>query len=66
MVPKKRRGPAPTGKGVQIQVRLHEPMLSRVDEWVRKFAPGEGLSRPEAIRRMLNEYLDTCGIGAKK
>lgn len=62
MVPKKKPGPKPTGKGDQIQVRLHEPLTSALDKWAAKFAPGEQLSRPEIIRRMLTEYLRHCGL----
>lgn len=62
MISKKRKGPAPTGHGTPIMVRIHQPMLSRIDEWIEEFAPGETLSRPEAIRRMLKEYLVQCGL----
>lgn len=55
LVPKKKRGPIPSGKGVQIQVRLHEPLLSDIDRWVATHEPN--LSRPEAIRRLVQAAL---------
>ena len=50
---KKRRGPVPTGKGIQIQVRLQPDLLSNLDNWIEENAPG--VSRPEAIRRILKD-----------
>lgn len=47
LVPKKKRGPAPTGKGEQVQVRLHQPLLGYIDQWRGKS------SRPEAIRALV-------------
>lgn len=46
---KKRRGPKPTGKGQQVVVRLQPDLLAKVD----KAAKSEGVSRPEAIRRLI-------------
>ena len=43
----------PTGKGTPILVRLHEPALSALDAW-RNVAE---LTRPEAIRRLLERAL---------
>lgn len=45
---KKRGRPKTTGKGEQIGVRLHPPMIDALD---RAKEPDE--SRPEAIRRIL-------------
>lgn len=59
MVPKKRGRPA-TGKGVQVQVRLHDPELSALDEWIAE-QPQE-LTRPEAIRYALRDWL--VGLGS--
>ena len=59
---KNKRGPKPTGKGLQVVVRMHEPMIKAIDQWAEKFAPGEALSRPEIVRRMLTEYLRSCGL----
>jgi hypothetical protein len=45
---KKKRGPAPTGKGTLVGVRLQPPELALLDDWIAKqeIPP----SRPEAIR----------------
>jgi hypothetical protein len=52
---RKRRGPAPTGKGTPIGVRLQPNDLSALDEWIaRQEIP---LSRPEAIRVILRQAL---------
>jgi hypothetical protein len=47
---KKRRGPAPTGKGTQVVVRLQPRELERVDAYVATQA--DEPSRAEALRRM--------------
>ena len=60
MVPQKKRGPAPTGKGTQLQVRVHDPLLSALDA----FAADQGeksLSRPEAMRRATTNHLRAKG-----
>jgi hypothetical protein len=49
--PRKRRGPAPTGKGTPIQVRIQPSELSELDAWIAG-QPIE-LTRPEAIRRLV-------------
>jgi hypothetical protein len=49
--PKKRRGPAPTGKGTPIQVRLQPSHLKALDVWIGK--QNASLTRPEAIRAMI-------------
>jgi hypothetical protein len=48
---KRKRGPPPTGKGELIGVRLRPPALSALDAWIRN--AGATLSRPEAIRRLV-------------
>jgi hypothetical protein len=50
---KKRRKPGPpaTGKGTLVGVRLQPPELTALDEWIA--ARDDGLSRPEAIRRLM-------------
>lgn len=56
---KKRRGPAPTGKGVQVVVRLQPDQLNALDGWISKQdAP---LTRPEALRAMLSTVLKAKG-----
>ncbi|RVG50584.1 ribbon-helix-helix protein, CopG family [Sinorhizobium meliloti] len=59
VVPKKKRGPAPTGKGTQIQVRLHDDLLAPLDAFV---ADQEGKpSRAEAIRTIIRDWLISNG-----
>jgi hypothetical protein len=53
--PRKKPGPAPTGQGTPVLVRLHETLLSAVDSW-RK-ANSSRPSRPEAIRRLVEKGL---------
>jgi hypothetical protein len=48
---KKRRGPAPTGKGVPVTVRLQPDDLELLDLWIAANNPA--MSRPEAMRRIL-------------
>lgn len=52
---KKRRGPKPTGKGTQIGVRLLPGLLAPLDRWIA--AQPERMSRPEAIRYALRDWL---------
>jgi hypothetical protein len=53
--PPKKRGPPATGKGEPILVRLQPAQLAGLDAWIaRQNAP---LSRPEAIRRLLDQAL---------
>jgi len=49
---KKRRGPAPTGKGQQVVVRLQPDLLTFIDALCQRHDPP--LSRPEAIRQALD------------
>jgi hypothetical protein len=48
---KKRRGPAPTGKGVQVVVRLQPAPLLALDNWATK--QEDRPTRAEAIRRLV-------------
>jgi metal-responsive CopG/Arc/MetJ family transcriptional regulator len=48
--PPKKRGPPPTGKGTQIQVRIQPALLAELDAWTAKHGI---LTRPEAIRRLV-------------
>lgn len=57
-VPKK-RGPAPTGQGTQVQVRLQPDMLAKVDGWLEGEANLSGKpvnSRAHAIREILKQW----------
>lgn len=58
LVPKKKRGPPPTGKGNQIQVRIHDDLLVPLDKFA---AEQNDPSRPEAIRRILRDWLEVNG-----
>lgn len=53
---RKRRGPAPTGKGVPVGVRLQPDDLAALDAWIA--AQADAPSRPEAARRLLRIALD--------
>jgi hypothetical protein len=55
VITKKRRGPAPTGIGTLIGVRLQPDQLSALDAWIAK--QNTSMSRPEAIREMLDAVL---------
>jgi hypothetical protein len=48
--PRARRGRPATGVGLPVMVRMHEPLASRLDEWIAQQI--ERLSRPEAMRRL--------------
>jgi hypothetical protein len=48
---KKKRGPAPTGKGTQVVVRLQPDPLAALDAWVAK--QKDKPTRAEAIRRLV-------------
>jgi hypothetical protein len=52
---KKRRGPAATGKGVQVVVRMQPPLLAGLDAWIA--AQDDNPTRPEAVRRVLQKAL---------
>ena len=51
---KKKRGPAPTGKGQIVGVRLHDDLLLPLDKFA---AEQDDRSRPEAVRRILRDWL---------
>ena len=55
VITKKRRGPAPTGKGTLIGVRLQPSHLKALDDWIAKQNPP--VTCPEAIRALLTEAL---------
>jgi hypothetical protein len=52
---KKRRGPPPTGKGVQVVVRMQPAKLAALDAWIAK--QEKPYTRPEAIRGMIETML---------
>ncbi len=53
-----------TGKGQQVVVRMHDPLLSALDT----FAVDQGgeIGRPEAVRRALAEHLRAKGYLAQR
>ena len=51
MLAKKKRGPAPTGKGEQVVVRWQPDPLAALDAWVAK--QKDKPTRAEAIRRLV-------------
>ena len=62
LLAKKRRGPPPTGKGVQVVVRMQPDPLNALDKWAVK--QGDHPTRPEAVRRLVEIAL-TGKIKAK-
>ena len=50
----KRRGPAPTGKGTLIGVRLQPDLLSALDRFIAEEHPDT--SRPEALRIAFRDW----------
>jgi hypothetical protein len=59
---KKKRGrgrPKTTGAGVQVVVRLHNPMLTGIDRW--RGTQDDSPTRAEAIRRLVEQALKEDG-----
>ena len=52
VVPKKTRGPAPTGKGLQVGERWHPSELLAIDAWIAS-SGDKTLTRAHAIRRLV-------------
>jgi hypothetical protein len=59
VVTKKKRGPAPTGKGLQVGERWHPPELAAIDAWIAR--SGEEITRGQAIRRLVELGLKAKG-----
>jgi len=51
LIPRKRRGPAPTGKGTPIMTRVQPDTLAELDAYIAR--QEEEISRPEAVRRLI-------------
>ena len=51
----KSRGRPATGKGHQVVTRLHDDILEPLDKFASE--ESDGPSRPEAIRRILRDWL---------
>ena len=56
VISRKRRGPAPTGKGKPILVRLQPKQLAKLDAWIKR-QPKPKPTRPEAIRQLMEKQL---------
>jgi hypothetical protein len=57
----KKRGPAPTGKGTLVGVRLQPDQLLALDAWI-ELQPDPRPTRPEAIRRLLKQSLVDASV----
>jgi hypothetical protein len=58
VIPKKKRGPPPTGQGEPVVVRMHPPQLQALDAWIAEQGPPFA-TRPEAVRRLIELGLKT-------
>jgi metal-responsive CopG/Arc/MetJ family transcriptional regulator len=56
----RRRGPKPTGKGQLIGIRLQPDLLDALDADIE--STDCDMSRPEAVRRILAEWLEQRGL----
>lgn len=55
VIPKKRRGPEPTGKGTPVMTRLQADLLEPLDKYISE--TDHRMSRPEALRVILKDWL---------
>lgn len=55
LIPRKKRGPVPTGQGTPIMVRVQPDQLTALDAWIEH--QPDTLSRPEAVRRLIEKGL---------
>jgi hypothetical protein len=60
LIPKKKRGPAPTGQGAPVVVRMQPQLLAVLDAWIGKQQPPFP-TRPEAVRRLVELGLKAKG-----
>ena len=60
VVPSRRRGPAPTGRGVQIGERWHPPEIAAIDAWIAA-STDQTITRAHAVRRLV-----ALGLGVKQ
>lgn len=54
------RGPTPTGKGTQVQVRLHPELLAVLDRFITEQHPA--MTRPEALRYAFRDWAVGQGL----
>lgn len=59
VISQKKRGPAPTGKGEPVMTRLQDDLLDPLDTY--RVTQADKPSRPEAIRRILRDWLSGRG-----
>jgi hypothetical protein len=60
----KKPGPSRTGKGEQVVVRLHNPLLAALDEWCSTQL--DTPTRAEALRRLAARSLASDSTAAAK
>lgn len=60
-IPKKRGRPKTTGRGEGVLVRLQEPDLPALDNWISQ-QPDPKPTRPQAIRLALRDWLTGLGL----
>ena len=53
----------PTGIGVPVLLRMHDPLLAAVDAWIA--AQDVPISRPEGARRLIEMGLESAKKGGK-
>ena len=58
VIPMKKPGPAATGKGEPVVVRMQPPSLAALDAWIGNQKPPHP-TRPEAIRQLVEIGLST-------
>ncbi|KAB2872620.1 MAG: hypothetical protein F9K43_07530 [Bauldia sp.] len=58
---RRKPGPPATGKGTPVQVRLQPDLLAALDTFIAD-QPEPTPTRPEAIRRLLQDHLIGLGI----
>jgi hypothetical protein len=56
--------PVTTGKGTQIGMRWHQPMLVAIDAWAER--QPDKPDRSEAIRRLVQRGLDADAVKARR
>jgi hypothetical protein len=52
VISKKKRGPPPTGRGLQVGERWHPAELAAIDAWIAS-SSDKTLTRAHAIRRLV-------------
>jgi len=57
---KSKKGRPPTGIGAPVGLRLYPDLEKALDAYIIK--SGEEIGRPEAIRRILTDYLKRRGV----